>query len=231
MKKLTSADLKSFRDLLDIPVTDAQIDADPYLVPYYKPGAGAEELQYLFERRRELGGFVPQRRNQPRPVPLPGPQAYEGLRKGSGKQMAATTMVFVRLLRDLMRDKTFGPRIVPIVPGRGPHVRDGLVLPDREDLQPPRTAVHRGGPGVAVGLQGVSPGADPAHRDQRGGIDGGVHRCRHRLRHTRRADDPGVRLLLHVRISTHRRRDVGRDGSDDPRVHHRRHRRTHHIDR
>ena len=116
MKKLTSADLKSFRDLLDIPVTDAQIDADPYQVPYYKPDADAEELQYLFERRRELGGFVPQRRNQPRPVPLPGAQAYEGLRKGSGKQMAATTMVFVRLLRDLMRDKTLGPRIVPIVP-------------------------------------------------------------------------------------------------------------------
>ena len=116
MKKLTPADLKSFRDLLNIPVTDAQIDADPYLVPYYKPAADAEEMQYLFERRRELGGFVPQRRNQPRPLPLPGAQAYEGLRKGSGKQMAATTMVFVRLLRDLMRDKTLAPRIVPIIP-------------------------------------------------------------------------------------------------------------------
>ncbi len=116
MKKLTASDLKVFRDLLHIPVTDAQIDADPYAVPYYKPADDAPEIRYLRDRRRELGGFVPERRNRPRAVTLPGPEAYQTARKGSGKQQAATTMAFVRVLRELMRDKEFGPRVVPIIP-------------------------------------------------------------------------------------------------------------------
>ena len=116
MKKLTQADLKTFRDLLQIPVTDAQIDADSYQVPYYKPSSDSAEIRYLLERRRELGGYVPERRNQPRPLPLPEAKVFESARKGSGKQLAATTMAFVRLLRDLIRDKGIGPRIVPIVP-------------------------------------------------------------------------------------------------------------------
>jgi len=116
MKKLTAADLKLFRDLLQIPVTDAQIDADSYQVPYYKPGPDSAEIAYLQERRRELGGYVPERRNRPRPLTLPEAKVFDAARKGSGKQMAATTMAFVRLLRDLMRDKGIGPRIVPIIP-------------------------------------------------------------------------------------------------------------------
>ncbi|MGZ8802964.1 MAG: pyruvate dehydrogenase (acetyl-transferring), homodimeric type, partial [Mycobacterium sp.] len=116
MKKLTAADLKLFRDLLQIPVTDAQIDADSYQVPYYKPGPDSPEIGYLQERRRELGGYVPERRNKPRPLPMPEAKVFDAARKGSRKQMAATTMAFVRLLRDLMRDKGVGPRIVPIVP-------------------------------------------------------------------------------------------------------------------
>jgi pyruvate dehydrogenase E1 component len=116
MKKLTAADLKAFRDLLQIPVTDAQIDADSYQVPYYKPDADSEEISYLLQRRRELGGYVPERRDRPRVLALPDAKVFEGARKGSGKQMAATTMAFVRLLRDLMRDKGIGQRIVPIIP-------------------------------------------------------------------------------------------------------------------
>ena len=116
MKKLTGADLKTFRDLLQIPVTDAQIDADPYQVSYYKPEPHSAEISYLQERRRELGGYVPERRNQPRRLALPDARVFDGARKGSGKQLAATTMAFVRLLRDLMRDKGMGSRIVPIIP-------------------------------------------------------------------------------------------------------------------
>jgi pyruvate dehydrogenase E1 component len=116
MKKLTAADLKTFRDLLQIPVTDAQIDEDSYRVPYYRPAPDSAEISYLLDRRRELGGFVPERRNQPRPLVLPEAKVFDDARKGSGKKMAATTMAFVRLLRDLMRDKGVGPRIVPIIP-------------------------------------------------------------------------------------------------------------------
>ncbi|MDN4611332.1 pyruvate dehydrogenase (acetyl-transferring), homodimeric type [Arthrobacter burdickii] len=116
MKKLTNADLKAFRDHLRIPVTDEQIDDDLYNAPYYHPGADAPEIKYLLERRRELGGFVPERRTRHTDVVLPGDKAYETAKRGSGKQAAATTMAFVRILKDLMRDKEFGRRIAPIIP-------------------------------------------------------------------------------------------------------------------
>ncbi|MCH6469016.1 pyruvate dehydrogenase (acetyl-transferring), homodimeric type [Sinomonas terrae] len=116
MKKLTLQDLKDFRDLLRIPITDEQLEADPYRPPYYHPGPDAPEIQYLLERRRALGGSVPERRNRHTEVSLPPSSAYAVARRGSGKQQAATTMAFVRLLKDLMRDKEFGRRVVPIVP-------------------------------------------------------------------------------------------------------------------
>ncbi|MDL9981091.1 pyruvate dehydrogenase (acetyl-transferring), homodimeric type [Microbacterium candidum] len=121
MKKMTLDDLKSFRDLLRIPVTDAQLEADPYRPPYYHPGADAPEIRYLMDRRRALGGSVPQRRREHTQLTLPGDAAYQVARRGSGTQHAATTMAFVRLLRDLMRDgardpQGLGPRIVPIIP-------------------------------------------------------------------------------------------------------------------
>ncbi|HEY5784553.1 MAG TPA: pyruvate dehydrogenase (acetyl-transferring), homodimeric type, partial [Microlunatus sp.] len=116
MKKLKIEDLKTFRDLMHIPITDTQIESDAYEVPYYHPGADSEEIQYMLERRRKLGGWVPERRNRPKQVALPDTKLYAVAKKGSGKQMAATTMAFVRLLRDLMRDKGFGERVVPIIP-------------------------------------------------------------------------------------------------------------------
>jgi len=116
MKKLTLADLKAFRDHLRIPFTDDQLEADPYRPPYYHPGPDAPEIQYLMERRRALGGFVPERRSKHTEITLPDEKTYEVANRGSGKQLAATTMAFVRLLKDLMRDKNFGQRIVPIIP-------------------------------------------------------------------------------------------------------------------
>ncbi len=116
MKKLTLQDLKDFRDHLRIPISDEQLEADPYRPPYYHPGADAPEIRYLLERRRALGGSVPERRSRHAAVSLPPSSAYAVASRGSGRQQAATTMAFVRLLKDLMRDKEFGKRIVPIVP-------------------------------------------------------------------------------------------------------------------
>ena len=116
MKKLTLADLKLFRDGLNIPITDSQLEADPYLPPYYHPGEDDETVQYLRERRAALGGALPRRRVAAGSLKLPEDSAYEMVRRGSGKQQIATTMAFVRLLKDLMRDKDFGPRVVPIIP-------------------------------------------------------------------------------------------------------------------
>ncbi|MBW4094633.1 MAG: pyruvate dehydrogenase (acetyl-transferring), homodimeric type [Acidobacteria bacterium] len=116
MKKLTLGDLKGFRDHLRIPITDEQLEADPYRPPYYHPGADAPEIKYLLERRHTLGGFVPERRHEHTALELPADKVYDVANRGSGKQLAATTMAFVRLLKDLMRDKGIGQRIVPIIP-------------------------------------------------------------------------------------------------------------------
>ncbi|MBX3311361.1 MAG: pyruvate dehydrogenase (acetyl-transferring), homodimeric type [Microbacteriaceae bacterium] len=116
MKKLRLEDLKLFRDTMHIPVTDAQLEEDLYSPPYYNPGPEDEAIQYLLERRRALGGFIPERRTKYTQVNLPESSAYEIAKKGSGNQEAATTMVFVRMLKDLLRVKGFGERIVPIIP-------------------------------------------------------------------------------------------------------------------
>ncbi|HEX8970001.1 MAG TPA: pyruvate dehydrogenase (acetyl-transferring), homodimeric type, partial [Oryzihumus sp.] len=116
MKKLTLDDLKGLRDSLRIPISDEQLEANPYLPPYYHPGEDDPTIQYLRERRQKLGGGIPNRRVQPKALKLPEHTAYEAVKKGSGKQQIATTMAFVRLLKELMRDKEFGRRVVPIIP-------------------------------------------------------------------------------------------------------------------
>jgi len=116
MKKLALDDLKQFRDRLDMPITDAVLEENPYQPPYINPGPQDERIQYVLDRRRTLGGPVPERRNRPRPLKLPDASAYSGVKKGSGNQPVASTMAFVRLLKDLMRDKEFAPHVVPIIP-------------------------------------------------------------------------------------------------------------------
>lgn len=116
MKKMKLDDLKLMRDFLKIPITDAVLEADPYMPPYYKPEDSDPRIQYLQERRRALGGYVPERRSTYTHIPLPEQKTYDIAAKGSGVQEVATTMGFVRLLKDMIRDKEFGPRIVPIIP-------------------------------------------------------------------------------------------------------------------
>ncbi|MBD0293116.1 MAG: pyruvate dehydrogenase (acetyl-transferring), homodimeric type [Jiangellaceae bacterium] len=114
MKKLTLDNIKGFRDRLYLPIPDEALDDK--LPPYYNPGTDSDEYQYLIERRRALGGFLPERHGKSTPLVLPGDKAYEVVRRGSGKQPVATTMAFVRLLKDLIKDPEIGPRIVPIIP-------------------------------------------------------------------------------------------------------------------
>jgi pyruvate dehydrogenase E1 component len=116
MKKLTLEDLKHFRDAQRIPISDEELEKDPKLPPYYHPGPDAPEIQYLCQRRRTLGGFLPERRTKSTTLMLPGDKAYEVVRRGSGKQEVATTMAFVRQLRELIKDPEIGPRFVPIIP-------------------------------------------------------------------------------------------------------------------
>ncbi|WP_255950941.1 pyruvate dehydrogenase (acetyl-transferring), homodimeric type [Streptomyces odontomachi] len=115
MKKLTVDEFKTMRDVVGLPVPDsAFVDGQ---VPYAHPGADSPEVRYLHERRAALGGPAPARRLHPvAPLPAPADKAFAAFDKGSGKQSVATTMAFVRLVKDLIRDKETGKRWVPIVP-------------------------------------------------------------------------------------------------------------------
>ncbi|MFC8368607.1 MULTISPECIES: pyruvate dehydrogenase (acetyl-transferring), homodimeric type [unclassified Streptomyces] len=115
MKKLTVDEFKAMRDRLELPVSDSQfVDG---VVPYVHPGADSPEVRYLQERRAALGGPAPARRVHPvAPLPQPADKAFAAFDKGSGSQNVATTMAFVRLVKDLVRDKETGKRWVPIVP-------------------------------------------------------------------------------------------------------------------
>ncbi len=114
MKKLSKEELKAFRDRLYLPISDAELEGE--LPPYYHPGEGSEEIQYMKERRAALGGYLPKRVVRAKPVAQPDVRAYTDLVNGSGKQKVATTMAFVRLLKDLMKDEEIGKRFVPIIP-------------------------------------------------------------------------------------------------------------------
>ena len=116
MKKITLDDLKAFRDSLRIPISDEQLERDPYNAALLPPGRRRRGHPVRARAPGQLGGGVPERRVQHAPVTLPDDSAYGQVKKGSGKQQIATTMAFVRLLKDLMRDKEFGQRIVPIIP-------------------------------------------------------------------------------------------------------------------
>jgi pyruvate dehydrogenase E1 component len=116
MKKMTLDDLKEFRDSQRIPISDKALEENPYLPPYYHPGNDVPEIRYMLDRRRRLGGPVPERRVTAKPLVLPGDKVYDVVRKGSGKQEVATTMAFVRLLRELVKDPEIGGRFVPIIP-------------------------------------------------------------------------------------------------------------------
>ena len=114
MKKLTLEDIQTFRDRLGIPFSDDQLDK--YTPPYYHPGKDSAEYAYMMERRAKLGGPLPSRIVRPKALAQPDDSVYESVTRGSGKQEVATTMAFVRMLKDLFKDPVIGPRIVPIIP-------------------------------------------------------------------------------------------------------------------
>jgi pyruvate dehydrogenase E1 component len=113
-KKLSQDELKKFRDTLELPIPDKDIHEGS--APYFHPGKDSEVVQYMIERRRELGGFVPSRKFERKQIDLPKEDLYNEFDAGSKGQPVATTMAFVRLLRKLLRDDTVGDRVVPIIP-------------------------------------------------------------------------------------------------------------------
>ncbi|WP_019591027.1 pyruvate dehydrogenase (acetyl-transferring), homodimeric type [Thioalkalivibrio sp. ALE20] len=111
-KKMDTEDMKHFRDRFNIPLSDEQVERAEYL----KPDPDSDEMQYMHERRKALGGYLPQRRHMTTPLEVPGLDAFSGLLEDSGDREMSTTMAFVRMLQILARDKKIGRHVVPIVP-------------------------------------------------------------------------------------------------------------------
>ena len=112
-KSLEKTDWSYFRDLLEIPFTDSELEE----MPYYKPPSDSEEIKYLRDRRNELGGYLPTRNSTYSGFHMPKKSVFTEFDKGTPEnQEVSTTMAFVRLLRNLMKDEKIGNLIVPIVP-------------------------------------------------------------------------------------------------------------------
>jgi pyruvate dehydrogenase E1 component len=119
MKKLTQDDLKKFRDRLYLPISDRDLERayeETGAAPFFHPGPDSPEIQYMLERRKQLGGSLPKREVRAKSLTLPGDAVYAELKQGGGKHKIATTMAVVRLLKDWMKDPEIGKRIVPIAP-------------------------------------------------------------------------------------------------------------------
>ena len=112
VKKLDVESLKKFRDRFDIPVSDEDLKD----VPYYRPAADAPEMQYMHERRQSLHGYLPTRVTDFEALKVPGLDAFKALLKTTGEREISSTMAFVRFLSTLVKDKSMGNRVVPIVP-------------------------------------------------------------------------------------------------------------------
>jgi pyruvate dehydrogenase E1 component len=110
-KKLDDDSVRHFRDRFRIPIADDKL----HEVPYYHPGKDSPEVQYMLERRKALGGYLPQRRRKSQAFEAPPLSVFEPITKGTGEREISTTMAFVRGINLLLRDKAIGPRVVPIV--------------------------------------------------------------------------------------------------------------------
>jgi pyruvate dehydrogenase E1 component len=111
-KKMNEEQLRAFRTRFAIPVSDAEIAK----TPFYRPAPDSEEGKYIRQRRETLGGFVPGRRVKASPIAPFADDIFEEFYAGTEDRKASTTMVFVRLLSKLLRDKENGKVVVPIVP-------------------------------------------------------------------------------------------------------------------
>ncbi|PJK07479.1 pyruvate dehydrogenase (acetyl-transferring), homodimeric type [Lysobacteraceae bacterium NML08-0793] len=113
-KKLDGDEVRAFRDRFNIDISDEQLENGQ--IPFLNPGKDSPEVQYMLERRKALGGFLPQRRQKSdESLPVPGLEAFERLTKSTGEREISTTMAFVQALSIVLRDKQVGPRCVPIV--------------------------------------------------------------------------------------------------------------------
>ena len=111
-KKLGEEDLLYYRDRFDVPLTDEQVKN----IEYYKPPENSPEIKYLKECRLKLGGNLPERSSFAKSIKTPSVDIFSAMKESTGKKEMSTTMILVRMLTSLLRDKNVAPRLVPIIP-------------------------------------------------------------------------------------------------------------------
>ena len=222
-KKMNEADLRTFRARFGIPISDEDV-AD---APFYRPPDDSLELQYLRERRKALGGFMPTRAVRVRAAQRSARAALRRVRRRHrGPQgldddgVRADPVEAPARQGDRRPDRADRPR-------RGAHLRHGGALPSGRHLLARRPEVRAGRHGHAALLQGSAGRADSRGGHHRSRLDVVVHRRRHGLRHPRHQHDPVLHLLFDVRFPARRRPHLGRRRLADARVPARRHRRPH----
>ncbi len=111
-KKLSEDEMRIFRDRFSLPISDEELTESPF----HRMDEDDEAYQYLLERRKELGGFLPQRTVQATPIEAPALESFEEFYAGTKGREVSTTMVFVTILRKMLRDKQWGKLVTPIIP-------------------------------------------------------------------------------------------------------------------
>lgn len=115
VKKLDIDSIRAFRDRFDIPVSDQDLEK----LPFYRPPQDSPELTYMRKQREKLGGFLPHRNNQWTALTAPALTTFKAQIEGTGEREISTTMAFVRIMAQLIKDKSLGERVVPIIPDEG----------------------------------------------------------------------------------------------------------------
>lgn len=138
-KKMPAESLEQFAERFDLPL-DGEIVREGKV---YHPGAECEEVQFLLAKRAKLGGPLPARQSATDTVAVPSLSLFQAQLEGSGEREISTTMAFVRILGSLLKDKSFGPRVVPIVPDEsrtfgmeGLFRQIGIYAPDGQRYEP-----------------------------------------------------------------------------------------------
>jgi pyruvate dehydrogenase E1 component len=111
-KKLNEEELIQFRSRFNIPLSDEEVTE----LPFYRPSDDSEEMKYMQERRKELGGYIPSRQEKSEPLKTPSEELFEEFYQGTAGREVSTTMAYVRILTKLLKDKDVGELIVPIIP-------------------------------------------------------------------------------------------------------------------
>ncbi len=205
-KKLDEAALIEFRNRFNLPLTDAQAAN----LEFFKPAQDSAEMRYLIERRTQLGGYLPRRETTADVVPVPDLASYAAFATAAAGKEMSTTMAFVRMLANLLKDKELGPRIVPIVADEARTFGMANLFKQVGIYSQCRPALRARRHWLGAEL----PRSHGRPDSGRGHLRGGRHRqldgSRHQLQRARLGHAAVLYLLLHVRFPACGRCHLGR---------------------